>query len=143
MKEILVLLILIIAIIGISGCTDSTKEFKVGDSTFQLSGDWEEGFKSEGGGKLQRIRLDTATKGILMTEYFNKSEYLIESENAVENVTISGIQCKKVPNVMTYFFVKNGKYYMINVHGVDMSGTWINAEPGDIKFVEEIIRTLQ
>lgn len=127
-----------------SANTQAGNEYTIGNSKFYLLDDWEEGFRSEGAEGLERIRLDKSDKTIIMTQYFDKIKYESESENAINTKTISDVQVKRISGYPAIvWFEKNGKYYHITVNNLDSSGNWEDGTDDDIKYIEEIIGSIQ
>mgnify|MGYP000898957381 CR=1 FL=1 len=122
-----------------------TPNFSVGTSKFYLSGGFTEGFNSGNGGEASRVRLDKTDTNIIVTEYSSKDLYKIESKNAESYKTINGVTVTKVPNALSVFFEKNGKYYSIAVNTVNADG---NTSPAsetseNQQYIQDIIGSMQ
>lgn len=133
-KGSLIILFLIISIVYISGCTSSTnKEFNVGNSSFILPNEFKEmnssGLYTEYGNTIELNNSGNVTN-IMIIEFVNKTKMndeIYEEFNSQDmkeyfksyNKTINGVHVWVFDDVelatRTYFFEKNGKYYMIDV----------------------------
>lgn len=145
-KKYFILIIGIISLIVLnSGCTSSStaNEFKVGNSTFELTGDWENGFNSNGS-MASKTRVDSSNQTITVTQYKSTELYQVDTKHAVSTKKINGTVCKLIPGIpAVVWFKKEGKYFSIGVQNIDSSGNTEDGTSDDMKYIEEIISTLQ
>lgn len=144
-KSIFLVVFLIACSVLVAGCSSDEKtEFTVGNSSFQVSGGFEEVFNSKGAESAERIRLDSDSKSIIVTQFNDKELYDHEREYSVNEEVISGVNVFVNPiQLNAVFFEKNNKYYSIIVQGLDSKNDWVDSEPEDIKYIEEIISTIK
>lgn len=126
-------LILFFVIVTISGCMgESVTEGVVGDSNFEIEGDWDQTFITNKGplkdGQASKTRYSEGGISLefIITQYGSKKMYESELKKIKENYgtinfTISGIPVIEVEDaqntpVYIYFFEKGGKYYTIQIY---------------------------
>lgn len=137
----LILCIGLVAIL-VSGCTDNTEhKHTVGNSTFNLPGQWEQ-TTNINGSSISKIKLEQSGVSILISQYNDLSNYNIDYSNSKENyqtnsTEITGISITIINtgiNKYLYYFQKNGKSFSVNIEGA--------TEPNAIKYINSIISTL-
>lgn len=118
-----------------------TPNFSVGTSKFYLSGGFNQGTTTSGS-EASRLTLDNTDTHIIVTEYSSKDLYTIESKNAGSYKTIAGVTVTKIPDTLSVFFEKNGKYYSIALYQTD--GQTPASETSETQqYIQDIIGSIQ
>lgn len=126
------LIFLILVVLAVSGCTsNSANDFKVGNSTYQLSGDWKQTATGNGTVRSNAI-VKKSDLEVMITQYNSSTDYNRELEQAannyeVSNLEIAGVSVKNMNStagdypVYLYYFEKNGKYYRFGISDTSLS----------------------
>ena len=118
-----------------------TPNFSVGTSKFYLSGGFNQGTTTSGS-EASRLTLDNSDIHAIVTEYSDKDLYSLESKNAGSYKTIDGVTVTKIPDTLSVFFEKNGKYYSIAMYQTD--GQTPASETSETQqYLEDIIGSMQ
>lgn len=121
--------------------TSPNPNFSVGTSKFYLSGGFNQGTTTSGS-EASRLTLDNSDIHAIVTEYSDKDLYTIESKNAGSYKTIDGVTVTKIPDTLSVFFEKNGKYYSIALYQTD--GQTPASETSETQqYIQDIVGSMQ
>ena len=131
--KILGLIGILIVILFVSGCTsNASQDFFVGNSTFQLTGDWQQTFLSNNGTEFtgkdieqSKARIETSDVEVILSQYSDSSFYNQDYKKSASlhqqnTADISGTSVKVMDAttsnpVYLYYFNKNGNYYSLTI----------------------------
>ena len=150
MKKIFALIGILIAMVFVSGCTsNASQDFYVGNSTFQLTGDWQQTFLSNNGTEFtakdieqSKARIETSDIEVILSQYSDSSFYNQDYKKSASfhqqnTADISGISVKVMNattsnHVYLYYFKKNGNYYSLTITNTGSNQKIVNQTASNI-----------
>ena len=135
-------LFLVVSVVTISGCSDNSPHtYYVGNSTFQLQGEWGQVYAINAT-VMSRVKLDNSARYLQVVKYNDQEQYLLDyakakEHYAVNTTEISGIRVIGINtgiNKFLYYFEKNGQGYSVDTEGF--------TENNVMKDLDNIISTL-
>ncbi len=155
--KILGLLGIVLTIFFVSGCTSNANhDFYVGNSTFQLTGDWQQTFLSNNGTEFSgknveqsKGKIETSDLEVIISQYSDSSFYNQDYKNSASHyslntVDINGTSVKTVATSKSYnseptqypsylyYFQENGKYYSLGITNMRSDQKIVNQTATDI-----------
>lgn len=149
-RKILGLIGILILVVFVSGCTSSTnKEFSVGNSTFEIPGDWEQEYASNGTGGSGVTAIKKYEYEVIIQQYPNLNSYNDDYKKSalqysLDTVDINGTSVKTIETSRSYnsdptqypyflyYFEKNGIYYSLSIAYTETDTKDVNETATDI-----------